>query len=77
MHLYHRDPNDPEGSHWSEQTVARDDPYLVQVVEEMGGDAAGGKAAMLKIVEIPQSVDWLIQDYDGLEWVAEKHRTWS
>ena len=30
-----------------------------------------------KIVEIPADVEWQIQEYDGMEWVAEKHRTWS
>jgi hypothetical protein len=47
------------------------------VVEELGGDAAGGPVADLKVVTIPADVSWLIQDYDGMEWVAEVHRTWS
>jgi hypothetical protein len=75
--MYHTDLNDPEASPWSDQSISRDDPYLVRVVQEMGGEAAGGPAAMLKVVEIPESVAWHIQDYDGLEWVAENHRTWS
>jgi hypothetical protein len=28
------------------------------------------------VVEIPDGVEWEIAEYDGLEWVAEKHRTW-
>ena len=31
----------------------------------------------LKVVEIPDDVEYDIQEYDGNEWVAEKHRTWS
>jgi len=31
----------------------------------------------LKIVEIPADVDWVLMEYDGCEWVAEKHRTWQ
>lgn len=62
---------------WSDQDILRDDPVLVRVVEELGGDAAGGAAADLKVVRIPANVSWIIQDYDGLEWVAERHRTWS
>jgi len=46
-------------------------------VQELGGERAGGPAAILKVVEIPELVAWHIQDYDGLEWVAENHRTWS
>lgn len=66
---------------WSEQNfydrdVARDDPILVQVVEELALDA-DGRYACLKVVEIPDDVDWEINEYDGNEWIAEKHRTWS
>ena len=75
--IYHTNPRDPEASHWSDQSISRDDPYLVRVVQEMGGEAAGGPAAILKVVEIPESVAWHIADYDGMEWVAENHRTWS
>ena len=53
----------------------RADPALVQVVEEMG-DAANGWAAVLKIVDIPDDVEWHIAEYDGIEHVAENHRTW-
>jgi hypothetical protein len=55
--------------------IPRNDLLLVQVVEEMGGEASGGLAS-LSIVEIPDDVEWEIADYDGVEWVAEKHRTW-
>lgn len=56
--------------------IPRDDPYLVQIVREMG-TKANGSYATLKIIEIPGDVDWEIGEYDGREWVAEKHRTWS
>lgn len=59
-----------------DRDVARDDPYLVKVVKELGS-RANGDHANLKIVEIPGDVDWEISEYDGMEWVAEKHRTWS
>ena len=55
--------------------IERDDPALVQVVEEMG-DAAAGSFSQLKIVEIPDDVEYIIEEYDGSEWVAERHRTW-
>jgi len=31
----------------------------------------------LKIVEVPDDANWYIAEYDGLEHVAERHRTWS
>lgn len=55
--------------------IDRDDLALVEVVEEMGEKAAG-KYASLKIVEIPDDVEWYIDEYDGKEHVAEQHRTW-
>jgi hypothetical protein len=61
---------------WYDRDVARDDPYLVKVVKELGSAASGGHAK-LKIVEIPGDVLWHIGEYDGVEWVAEDHRTWK
>ena len=55
--------------------VARDDPYLVKVVEEMGEEADGDFANLL-VVEIPADVNWEIDEYDGIEHIAEVHRTW-
>ncbi len=59
-----------------DRDIPRDDPYLVKIVREMGS-AACGSHSKLKIVEIPADVDWIVQEYDGAEWVAEKHRTWT
>lgn len=53
----------------------RDNPFLIQVVEELGAKA-NGKHASLRIVEIPDGVDWVIDEYDGLEAVEEAHRRW-
>jgi hypothetical protein len=66
--------------HWHIITdVERDDPFLVQIVEIMGVQEASGDFSKLAIVEIPDDVPadgWIVQEYDGMEWVAEKHRTW-
>ena len=56
--------------------IPRDDPYLVKIVKDLGM-AANGDHANLKIVEVPGDVEWFISEYDGAEWVAEKHRTWQ
>lgn len=56
--------------------IERDDPDLVRVVEELGKEA-NGRYADLKVVEIPDDVKWDIEEYDGSEWIAEVHRTWS
>lgn len=54
----------------------RSDSALVQVVEELG-EKANGFAAELAVVDIPDDVEWYIEEYDGIEHVAERHRTWS
>jgi len=64
------------GHEYWERDIDRDDPVLVKVVQEMGDDASG-EHAKLKIIEIPADVEWQIDEYDGSEWVAEKHQVWS
>lgn len=59
-----------------EYDIQRDDPDLVRVVEKLGEEAFGGYAE-LKVVEIPDDVQWQLMEYDGAEWIAERHRTWS
>lgn len=56
--------------------IPRNDTQLLAVIERMG-PAANGGCADLKIVEIPDDVEWVVEEYDGNEWIAEAHRTWS
>lgn len=56
--------------------LERTDSDLVEVVEELGSKA-NGTHADLKIVTVPDDVNWYIDDYDGMEIVNEKHRSWS
>lgn len=59
-----------------EYDIERNNPILVEIVEQLG-EAADGRFAELKVVEIPDDVQWQIEEYDGNEWVAEKHRKWD
>ena len=56
--------------------IDRSDKVLVSIVEELGEDSWGGFAE-LEVIEIPDDVKFQIEEYDGNEWVAEQHRTWS
>jgi hypothetical protein len=56
--------------------IERNNPILVEIVEQLG-EAADGNYAKLKVIEIPDDVQWHIDEYDGDEWVAEKHRIWD
>jgi hypothetical protein len=62
--------------HWNGKDIARDDPVLVSLVQELGKNSWGDHAN-LKIVRVPADVTWQIDEYDGQEWVAEQHRTWN
>ena len=54
----------------------RTNPNLVKCVEELGTDASGIYAE-LQVIEIPDDIDYYIDDYDGAEWVSEVHRIWN
>lgn len=53
----------------------RADPDLIATIEKLGS-AASGPNADIQIVDIPDDVEWYIEEYDGAEHVAEVHRTW-
>lgn len=59
----------------------RINPKLISVLERMlanGEDInPDGSGTRLKIVEIPDGIDWYIDDYDGCEDVHEVHRIWG
>jgi len=56
--------------------IPRDCPVLVSIVEELGHDS-WGQYAELKVIEIPDGIEWTVTDYDGMEKIAENHRTWE
>lgn len=56
----------------------RDHVALLQVIDELGVEACSGEYCELKVVEIPDGIQWDIGESDcGREWVYEKHRTWE
>lgn len=73
---FFRNPEKKEEIYW-EGDFARDDKVLVEIVEALTPEKASGRFAFLKVVEIPDDVNWYVQEYDGKEWIAERHRTWG
>ena len=53
----------------------RDDPILVEVVEELR-DKANGRFADLKVVDIPDNMDYVINGYNGIETLHQKVQEW-
>jgi hypothetical protein len=54
----------------------RYDPKLIEVVESMG-ELASADYCDLKIVDIPDDVQWDICENNGIESIVEKHRIWN
>ena len=50
-------------------------PKLVECVEKLG-DTANTTYEKLRIVEIPDDVEWTITQHYGIEQVEEVHRVW-
>lgn len=67
---------DLNDAYWYEGCVERTDPTLIEVVSRLG-EKANGNHAKLSIIEVPDGIDWEIDDYDGQETVEEVHRRWS
>lgn len=74
--------SNPSEIHYGKNTIdcrdiCRHDPLLIQAIEELGEDA-NSCVCQMKIVDIPDGVEYIIQENDGgIEWIAEKHRTWD
>jgi len=56
--------------------ASRADADLVSVVETMG-EKANGSCASLKVIEIPDGIQWDVDDYDGIESISEAHQQWG
>ena len=61
---------------FAERDIDRTDEDLIEVIEKLK-EKANTMCSELKIIEVPDDVDWQIEEYDGAEWVSEKHRTWG
>ena len=53
----------------------REDKTLIEVVEELG-KKANAFYSNLKIVEIPDDLDYVIDNYDGIETLHQKVKEW-
>lgn len=59
-------------SNYGKRTNAK----LIECIEALG-DKASGNYSKVVVVKIPDDVNWEIEEYDGIEWVSEVHRTWG
>ena len=60
-----------------DRDIQRNDPILIDIIETLGFEKSNGYYAELKIVDIPDGINYTICQCDGKEWVAEVHRIWE
>ena len=57
--------------------LERNDKDLIQALENLGVKNCNTRFSSLKIVKLPKDVtEYEITDYDGVETLHEKHRSW-
>jgi hypothetical protein len=57
--------------------IKRDDQILIDIIEEFGSKKVSGLCGNLKVVEIPDGIEWEIIEDHGHESVEGAHRSWS
>lgn len=68
-------PKDRDEHYFYCNNLERTDPLLIQTVEALG-QKASGRFADLQVVEIPDGIEWHLDEYDGIESIHENHRSW-
>ena len=56
-----------------EKEESRTDPVLIEIIEKYGDRNRHGCHAPT-VVEVPDGVEWVVDEYDGLESLHEAHR---
>lgn len=62
---------------WDLDDIEREDPALIQVIEEMG-EKAETEFGKFKIIEIPDGVKFWVEEFEpNGETISEQHRWWN
>ena len=51
-------------------------PKLIEAIEKIGENASSGDLAEIRIIDIPDNIEYEICEYDGIETIHEVHRSW-
>ena len=54
----------------------RTNEKLIKCVEKIGEKVASGELATIRVIEIPDGIEFEIYNYDGVETVIEKGHSW-
>ncbi len=66
------------GKYWTNLSDEenRTNPLLIQAIEEIGEEKSSGRFGEIRIIEIPDGIQWELSEYDGIESIHEVHRSW-
>lgn len=56
--------------------IKRDNIFLIKVIEELS-ELSSRNPGDIKIIEIPDDVNWAIIEFDGSEFIVDKDRVWG
>lgn len=65
----------PNHSYFYIDSEYREDKTLIEIVERLG-EEANGDYSYLKVVEIPDDLDYVIENYDGIETLHQRVQEW-
>jgi len=68
--------NEDLGIESNNYKACRSNPKFIAAIEKVGLEKSSGTCAELVIVDIPDDIEFEIDDYDGMETIRELHRTW-
>ncbi len=87
-HAFTRDMGDTHIRDWRDENcctdefyiknddASRTDPVLINIIEKYGNQNVHGCHAPT-VIEVPDGVEWVVYEYDGLETLHEKHRVFG
>jgi len=52
----------------------RTNPDVIEMIEKLGKRASDSVVSDIQIVEVPDDIDWVIDEYDGKERIREIHK---
>ena len=76
VYIASKAPEYVEGFHFKTHRIPRHHPALVEAVEKLDYDA-NSPYSKLKIIEVPDGIEYGIGEHDGMEYVYEVGHIWG
>lgn len=57
-------------------TIKRNDKDLIDIISELGERQSSCGDSTIKVIDVPDNLDFVVESCNGEEWVSEKHKIW-